>query len=125
MHNPALRPLHESERRSFSRVSILLTGVLSHRDGIEDCVVRDLSVNGAMISVENAPAIGSPATLEIARVGGFRGREKDVAANGLRAEVAWHRNDQVGLKFTGKPHEIAETMAGLLPRALLDSALYY
>ena len=125
MHTPARRPLQESERRNFSRVSILLTGVLSHRDGIEDCVVRDLSVNGAMISVENAPAIGSPATLEIARVGGFRGWEKDVAANGLGAEVAWHRNDQMGLRFTGKPHEIAETMAGLLPRAVLDPALYY
>ncbi len=125
MHTPARRPLQESERRNFSRVSILLIGVLSHRDGIEDCVVRDLSVNGAMISVENAPAIGSPATLEIVRVGGFRGREKDVAANGLRAEVAWHRIDQMGLTFTGKPHEIAETMAGLLPWAVLDPALYY
>ncbi len=125
MHTPARRPLQESERRNFSRVSILLTGVLSHRDGIEDCVVRDLSVNGAMISVESVPAIGSPATLEIARVGGFRGREKDVAANGLRAEVAWHRNDQVGLRFTGKPHEVAETMAGLLPGAVPVPALYY
>ncbi len=125
MHTPARRPLQESERRNFSRVSILLIGVLSHRDGIEDCVVRDLSVNGAMISVENAPAIGSPATLEIARVGGFRGRGKDVAANGLRAEVAWHWYDQIGLRFTGKPHEIAGTMAGLLPRAVLDPALYY
>ncbi len=125
MHTPARRPLQESERRNFSRVPILLIGVLSHRDGIEDCVVRDLSVNGAMISVENAPVIGSPVTLEIARVGGFRGREKDVAANGLRAEVAWHRNDQVGLRFTGKPHEVAETMAGLLPGAVLDPALYY
>ncbi len=125
MHTPARRPLQESERRNFSRVSIPLTGVLSHRDGIEDCVVRDLSVNGAMISVENAPAIGSPATLEIARVGGFCGREKDVAANGLRAEVAWHRNDHMGLRFTGEPHKIAETMAGLLPWAVLDPALYY
>ncbi len=73
MHTPARRPLQESERRNFSRVSIPLTGVLSQRDGIEDCVVRDLSVNGAMISVENAPAIGSPATWAMARVGGFCG----------------------------------------------------
>ncbi|MCH6590778.1 MAG: PilZ domain-containing protein [Proteobacteria bacterium] len=102
-----------------------MTGVLLYRDGIEDCVVRDLSVNGAMISVANAPAQGSPATLEIARVGGFRGREKDVAGRGLRAEVAWRNKDQVGLRFTGRPHEIAETMAGLLPWAVLDPALYY
>jgi hypothetical protein len=125
MQSPARRPPQETERRNFSRNSILLTGVLLYRDGIEDCVVRDLSVNGAMISVANAPAQGSPATLEIARVGGFRGREKDVAGRGLRAEVAWRNKDRVGLRFTGRPHEIAETMAGLLPWAVLDPALYY
>ncbi len=53
------------------------------------------------------------------------GREKDVAGRGLRAEVAWRTKDQVGLRFTGRPHEVAETMAGLLPWAVLDPALYY
>ena len=121
----ARRAPQESERRNFSRISILLTGVLLFRDGIEDCVVRDLSVNGAMITVAKAPQAGSPVMLEIARVGGFRGREKDVIGRGLCAEVAWHGKDQVGLKFTGRPHEVAETMAGLLPWAVLDPALYY
>ena len=125
MQNPARRAPQEIERRNFSRNSILLTGVLLYRDGIEDCVVRDLSVNGAMISVANAPAQGSSVTLEIARVGGFRGREKDIVGRGLCAEVAWRNKDHVGLRFTGRPHEVAETMAGLLPRAVLDPASYY
>ena len=125
MQIPPRRAPQETERRNFSRNSILLTGVLLYRDGIEDCVVRDLSVNGAMISAANAPAQGSPVTLEIARVGGFRGREKDVAGRGLRAEVAWRTKDHVGLRFTGRPHEVAETMAGFLPWAVLDPALYY
>ncbi len=125
MQNPARSAPQEIERRNFSRNSILLTGVLLYRDGIEDCVVRDLSVNGAKISVANAPAQGSPVTLEIARVGGFRGREKDIVGRGLRAEVVWRNKDQVGLRFTGRPQEVAETMAGLLPRAVLDPASYY
>ncbi len=125
MHSPARRPPRETERRNFSRIPILLTGVLSYRDGIEDCVVRNLSVNGVMISVAKAPAPGSPVTLEIARIGGFRGREKDVVGHGLRAVVAWRNKDLVGLRLTGKPDEVAETMAGLLPRAVLDPALYY
>ena len=125
MHSPARRPPQETERRNFSRIPILLTGVLSYRDGIEDCVVRDLSMNGAMISVAKAPRTGSPTMLEIARVGRFRGREKDVIGRGLRAEVAWRGKNRVGLRFTGRPHEVEETMAGLLPPAVLDPALYY
>ncbi len=42
MQIPARRAPQETERRNFSRISILLTGVLVYRAGIEDCVVRDL-----------------------------------------------------------------------------------
>ncbi|MBP7705390.1 MAG: PilZ domain-containing protein [Caulobacter sp.] len=93
---PSARPL---ERRGAPRHRALLAGKVANEDATEtlDCVIRNLSDDGAMIET-SAPHL-VPNELHLVQI------REGVAWD---AEVVWRRGNRVGLKL-GVRHDLRET----------------
>ena len=78
-----------SERRAVSRQRTFLKGLLTFNNGnsSEDCLVRDLTENGAQVELPHPRA---PEAFDL-----------QVPSRGLhqRARVAWRSGGRLGLKF--------------------------
>jgi PilZ domain len=85
-----------SDRRRFSRSSVLWEAAILEGDRADGCVLLNISEGGALLRVLDPFACPTTLNLEIARVGK------------LDARVAWRGADSVGVLFKGDPHEIAE-----------------
>lgn len=109
------------DRRCHSRVETFLAGTLTCSDEILDCTVLDMSIHGAQVRLSVPGAAGTAATLEITRIGGTRGREKDLIGPALAAEIVWHAEDCVGLRFAGAPDDLAQPMDEILSQAGLGA----
>lgn len=93
---PSLKPV---ERRRGQRNRALLAGKVANEDATRtlDCVIRNLSPDGAMIETE-APHL-VPAELHLVQV------REGVAWD---AEVIWRRGKRVGVKLKAR-HDLRET----------------
>jgi hypothetical protein len=78
------------ERRAMHRARALLSGKILVGNGSvsSDCVIRDLSVNGARVRISNA--IGLPRTVTLLAI-------KDGLL--FDATVIWRRGGELGLTF--------------------------
>jgi len=85
-----------SERRRFSRASVLWEAAILDGDHADGCVLLNISEGGALLRVLDPFACATSINLDIARVGK------------LGAEVAWRGADAIGVVFNGDPQEIAE-----------------
>jgi hypothetical protein len=90
-----------SNRRAFKRKSVLQAAALQIGTSSSPCSVIDISVGGAQIEIEPGVENGKTATLAIENFGAFE------------AQVAWARKDRCGLKFTGDPEVIAESLMAM------------
>ena len=91
------------ERRRFKRNTTVLTGTLFCRDEILDCVVMNISANGAKIKLKQAPANGEAVTLLVNRYGVFTGT------------IAWRADESVGLQFDEDPKRVAKAIGEQTP----------
>jgi hypothetical protein len=87
-----------AERRRFKRSTTVLTGTLFCRDEIVDCVVMNISANGAKIKLKQAPAMGETVTLLVNRYGVFTGA------------IAWRADESVGIQFDEDPKRVAKAI---------------
>jgi hypothetical protein len=110
-------PPAAGERRSHHRLETFLSGILTGSDAIYDCMVLDVSPQGAMVRASEAPEAGATITLEVARIGGFRSRGKDILGPGVAARVVWRQDDRAGLHLVGDVDDVARTMDGILSQA--------
>ncbi len=113
---PPTRPA-TGERRRQHRMETFLSGILTGSDSIHDCSVLDVSPQGAMVRASEPLESGAAFALEVARIGGFRSRGKDILGPGVGARVVWSRDDRAGLQFVGDADAIARTMDGILSQA--------
>ncbi len=93
-------------RRQYRRTSAMLSGTLFHDDRVDDCVIFNLSLGGAMVRYGETLADGAAVTLSVSRAGA------------LRAEAVWQTDKTVGLRFFDAP----ERVAGVIGDTLADRA---
>lgn len=93
------------ERRRSSRTGLLQPAQLVWFGGLSDCLICDLSPEGAGLrfpdGLPSGPEEGEAASLEIPGMGR------------LACRVAWRREDMLGLRFRDSPAEVFRVLGGL------------
>ena len=102
--------MDESERRIATRQKSFLQGrvYFNNRRSSIDCLVRDVSPTGARLKF--AGAVTTPELLELY----IPNKEES-----FRAQVQWHRGDEIGVAFIREEAEAAPATSGVLPDASL------
>jgi PilZ domain len=80
------------ERRKHTRTEINEPGYVSSGGSVMTCVVRNISLEGAAIDVENPAYVPSSFRLVIAKDGSVH-----------ECMVAWIRQNRIGLTFVAAP----------------------
>jgi len=94
------RPRKETRQRTLlSGKLIIAAGAMT-----PDCVIRDLSTNGARVTVQGLVPVPDELGLLVIRDGAL-----------LECRVIWRRADQLGLRVTGR-HDLRGADAGVHPR---------
>lgn len=89
----------EEARRRFVRVPLGMDGYAASEAGSCDAFVLNMSSNGARIRLEDADLPGPITHLVVP--------ELDCS---LACEMVWRSGDCVGLRFTERPYEVAQSM---------------
>lgn len=92
----------ERNRRKFKRTTAMLAGTLFHDNRVDDCVIFNLSLGGAMVRFSETLTDGAPVTLSVSRAGA------------LRAEPVWQTDKAVGLQFFDDPERVAGVIGDTL-----------
>ena len=94
----------EQNRRQYKRTSAMLSGTLFHDDRVDDCVIFNLSLGGAMVRFSETLADRAAVTLSVSRAGA------------LRAEAVWQTGKTLGLRFFDAPERVADVIGDTLSR---------
>lgn len=90
------RPTHSKDRREFVRTSVMWAAKLHIKTQTINCVVLNISSDGAKIRLESIPDEISPATLHVDRIGDLPG------------EVVWQEGAMIGISFRDSPSVVAQ-----------------
>ena len=90
-----------SNRREHERKSVLADAVIEYGGNETAGKVHDISVGGAKIEAQLPTDAKSPMNLKINQFGA------------ISADLAWQREDQLGLKFRSDPEQVAEMLAAI------------
>ena len=90
------RPTHPKDRRDFVRTSVMWAAKLHIKTHTINCVVLNISPDGAKIRLESIPDEISPATLHVDRIGDLPG------------EVLWQEGAMLGISFHESPSVVAQ-----------------
>lgn len=97
------------DRRAYKRAYVVVSGQVSNDSEKRlDCVVLDLSANGAKVRFEEPVMSDQIFKITLAGTVDF-----DV-------EVVWTNGVFAGLKFLDSPTKVASVLAGVLPEGCLD-----
>lgn len=80
-----------ADRRRHKRIALLHSALLREGERVIDCVIRDISMSGARLLIEQRIAEQQDLVLDIAGVGRLTG------------QVVWQRADEAGLRFLDEP----------------------
>lgn len=89
----------EARRRRFVRVPMGMDGIAASDAGSCEAFVLNMSSNGARIRLDDAELPGPITHLVVP--------ELDCS---LPCEMVWRSGDCVGLRFTERPYEVAQSM---------------
>lgn len=104
-----LQAASSAERRRFIRATTVLKARLLTPQGTVEATVLDASLNGVKLWAGADVPIGTRVTLLLAGAVHFGG------------EVAWRRDETLGLCFREEPEKVAAIMAALLPQRCLQA----
>jgi hypothetical protein len=104
-----LQASSSAERRRFIRAASILRARLVTPLGTVEATVLDASLNGVKLWTAADVAVGTRVTLLLAGAAHFGG------------EVAWRRDETLGLCFRDEPERVAAVMAILLPQRCLQA----
>lgn len=107
----ALQKAQNDDRRAFERACVLVSAQMSDladHAHATDCIVFDLSANGAKVRLDG------PLT------GDHIKRLTLSGAVDYEVELAWNYGVFIGLKFLAKPELVAESLIGVLPNRCLE-----
>jgi len=88
------------DRRAHERKSVLLEAAISDGALQEDSVLLNISEGGAMLRVSDPFMCPTSLDVEISRIGS------------IPAEVAWRRDDKIGVRFKESPQIVARRFEG-------------
>jgi hypothetical protein len=91
------------EKRRHKRKPVIFKGRLETDNGLDECIILDLSLGGAKLRTALQARAREPVTLVIERFGR------------LNAEVAWCRSGQIGLRFVDRPEHVQRTIGDAIP----------
>jgi PilZ domain-containing protein len=104
----AARPPRGIERRRAQRKRVLWSGQVEASDGLIDCAVLDVSLQGARVRVDGESQLPKgPLAIAVSRFGSFQ------------AEVVWSKDRMSGLRFLESVERVAETIGRQLPLAMV------
>jgi hypothetical protein len=91
------------ENRKYHRSTVLWPATLICRNTMYDCVIFNISANGAKVILK-APLEGvTSAILSCPRFGD------------LEAEIVWRNQSSIGLRFGAPPEDVARALGDTLP----------
>src|SRR3546814_7504856 len=103
-----LQAASSAERRRFIRAAAVLRARLLTPQGTVEATVLDASLNGVKLWTSANVPVGTRVTLLLAGAAHFGG------------EIAWRRDETLGLCFRDEPEKVASIMAALLPQRCLQ-----
>lgn len=92
---------YDQSRRVHERRTILFDARLRKDGQWQDCRILNMSAGGAKLLVNSNINHGATVSLEVGNFGQFSGT------------VVWTDREEVGIKFSHDPTEIAEVLMGL------------
>lgn len=101
--DPPRQAADPKERRRYNRMPVLLSGTLLVDDREVDCIIMNLSVNGAKVRCKEPFERGVQLLFRAHRFGDFV------------CDVAWRKDDRIGLTFRDSPDRVAEIIGKSLP----------
>ncbi|MDJ0944491.1 MAG: PilZ domain-containing protein [Kiloniellales bacterium] len=106
--------LEKDERRTYARAVKFMSGCVLVADEVLNCMVIDLSVNGARLLFDRPLPDFEEATVRLAL--------KLRLANpvDLAMRVAWRDSMLLGVTFLDDPHDVAVALEPLLPEECLS-----
>ncbi len=93
-------------RRRYPRVTVVWAAEIVWADGSSDCVVLNISINGAKIQVPSPYTGPAEITLKLERFGDFP------------AVVAWSDDISIGIQFRDSPEKVAAIIGEAVPGVL-------
>jgi len=99
----AERSLGTVENRKFRRASVLWPATLRCQDKNLDCVIFNLSANGAKVMIKGPFDDGSRVTLSCTRFGALEG------------DIIWRSPSALGIRFVLAPELVAKALGDTLP----------
>jgi PilZ domain len=91
------------ENRKYHRSTVLWPATLISRNTMHDCVIFNISANGAKVILK-APLEGvTTVILSCPRFGD------------LEAEIVWRNQSSIGLRFSAPPEDVARALGDTLP----------
>ena len=92
---------NEQSRRKHERRQILFDARIMEDGQWQDCRILNMSAGGAKLLVSCNINHGATVSLEVGNFGQFSGT------------VVWKDSEEIGIKFSNDPTEIAEVLMGL------------
>ena len=87
--------------RSHERKSVLADATLNYQGNEVACVVRDISIGGAKVEAVLPDNIDAGIELKFAQFGN------------ISVDIAWQRNNALGLKFKSDPEKVGEILMAI------------
>ena len=110
-----VRPtLEQDERRTYARAVKFISGCVLVDEEILNCMVIDLSVNGARLLFDRPLPDFEEATVR------FSFKLRLASPVDLAMKVAWRDSMMLGVTFLDDPHDVAVAMESLLPKECLS-----
>jgi hypothetical protein len=106
--------LEKDERRTYARAVKFISGCVLVDDEVLNCMVIDLSVNGARLLFDRPLPDFEEATVRLA----FKLRLATPVDLAMR--VAWRDSMMLGVTFLDHPHDVAVALEPLLPKECLS-----
>jgi hypothetical protein len=99
----AERIVGTAENRKYHRATVLWPATLLCRNNSFECVIFNISANGAKLMIKNSLEDKIRVTLASPRFGS------------LDADVVWRSPGSLGIRFVLAPEQVAEVLGGKLP----------
>ncbi len=110
-----VRPtLEQDERRTYARAVKFISGCVLVGEEILNCMVIDLSVNGARLLFDRPLPDFEEATVR------FAFKLRLASPVDLAMKVAWRDSMMLGVTFLDDPHDVALALEALLPKECLS-----
>lgn len=93
----------DAERRRRPRSAVIWAAKLHYAGHVLDCVILNLSGTGAKVRTKDRVEVDTPIILQGERFGMLRG------------QVAWAKDDTLGIKLDESPKVVSGKLADVLP----------